>query len=745
MPGRSRRVGRASPSQSPSSSSRSSSSTSPPPPAARARIRAGTTRVSFTTTSVGRQLVGQLGEPPVPHAPGRALVDEQPRLVAPLERVLRDQLGRQLVVELARSIRRRTLRPPRWTRTRSSGRASGSPTRADGRTEPAELEAALERARRADRGARRDRRRARGDAPRARRRRRPRRRCARRPLPLARQVAEVRGLLNQCSAGSSGSRATSLAERHARVDDLALARRPDHVRLAVASTSALARLEQALEAGPRRGRLPARRRGARAERRRLPRRSVARRGQDELEAAAPRRARCRARSGRRARRELARDREPEAGAAAVARPERPEDPLALARRIPGPVSSTATATVPFAARQLEPDPAAVGRPAERVREQVRDDLEHAVAVGDDHRARPRPRGVVDRAPPRLLGERRVRAARRSRSMSTSSWSTVKRCASSFARSSMSPTSRSSRSASAAITSSECVARARDPRRRPRAAPPRARGSPSAASAARARPSSGSSARAPRSRASRAAISPNRSARCADLVAARHARGPRRRTALRDLVGRPREREHRLRDPPRQVPARAAPATTSAAQEREREPLRAASPSARWSSVFGFATTSAPNGGSPLELDRVGDGEVRAVARRAAGTRTSTLASVLERARRPIDARRQLPQAGVLAGERARARRSRAGRRSRARAAAANAARAVPRAPGVCSRVQLREAGRLPPQLGEGLVARVVLEEPDARSGSRRGRRATIPARKSAGSRKRSERNTAARS
>ena len=40
------------------------------------------------------QLVRQLGEAAVPHRAGRPLVDEEPRLVAPRRRMLRDQLRR---------------------------------------------------------------------------------------------------------------------------------------------------------------------------------------------------------------------------------------------------------------------------------------------------------------------------------------------------------------------------------------------------------------------------------------------------------------------------------------------------------------------------------------------------------------------------------------------------------------------------------------------------------------------------
>ena len=64
---------------------------------------------------------------------------------------------------------------------------------------------------------------------------------------------------------------------------------------------------------------------------------------------------------------------------------------------------------PVVARQLEADAAAVGRPAEGVREQVRDDLQHAVAVGDDHGRAVRLLRVLDAAAAGLLGEGRVGA------------------------------------------------------------------------------------------------------------------------------------------------------------------------------------------------------------------------------------------------------------------------------------------------------------------------------------------------
>ena len=50
---------------------------------------------------VPRELLGQLGERPLPDVAGAAVVDEQPRRVAPLRRPLCDQLGRQRVVEVS--------------------------------------------------------------------------------------------------------------------------------------------------------------------------------------------------------------------------------------------------------------------------------------------------------------------------------------------------------------------------------------------------------------------------------------------------------------------------------------------------------------------------------------------------------------------------------------------------------------------------------------------------------------------
>ncbi len=72
---------------------------------------------------------------------------------------------------------------------------------------------------------------------------------------------------------------------------------------------------------------------------------------------------------------------------------------------PGPVSRTSTATAPFDWAELELDAAAVRRPPKGVRQEVRDHLEHTIAVGDDDRRIVGARQpVVDLATARLLGE-----------------------------------------------------------------------------------------------------------------------------------------------------------------------------------------------------------------------------------------------------------------------------------------------------------------------------------------------------
>src|SRR5439155_9406191 len=109
--------------------------------------------------------------------------------------------------------------------------------------------------------------------------------------------------------------------------------------------------------------------------------------------------------------ELPRDRETEPGAATVPRPEWPEDAIALRLFDPRPRVGHGDGYRSVLRRQGKFDPPALRRPAEGVREQVHDDLQHAVAVGHDHGLRTQVESIVDLSPPSLLSERRIRALR----------------------------------------------------------------------------------------------------------------------------------------------------------------------------------------------------------------------------------------------------------------------------------------------------------------------------------------------
>ena len=210
----------------------------------------------------------------------------------------------------------------------------------------------------------------------------------------------MRGLTNQVIRRLERIEGDILAERHARVDDLALL-----VDLIAAGWQSvderLAKLEERLHARAARSSTASRNvrpglsspRPAETSTKRLPAAGLA----VELEPAAERES------------ELARDREAETRAAAVpaTRTAGRSAPASPARSRP--VSATATLTSPFCAPSAEVDATARGRPMERVGEQVRDDLQHPVAVGDEHRSLAELQVVLDPAGPRLLGERRVGA------------------------------------------------------------------------------------------------------------------------------------------------------------------------------------------------------------------------------------------------------------------------------------------------------------------------------------------------
>ena len=167
------------------------------------------------------------------------------------------------------------------------------------------------------RGARRDDGGARGVAPRRGSATRSRRASAREVLPVARQIAEIRGLLNQAIRRLERLEGDLLAERHARVDDLALL--VDLVSSGWKGVDErLARIET-----PRRVERPRHTSPLRSG----PSSPPARAGRASKRL--PRPARCRRRSGRPAQ-TRARARSPgRARFPAVVREEGPEDPLQL--------------------------------------------------------------------------------------------------------------------------------------------------------------------------------------------------------------------------------------------------------------------------------------------------------------------------------------------------------------------------------------------------------------------------------
>ena len=166
-PGRSLRDGRASPSQVPFSPSRSSSSTSASP-AARAlepQPRRQHARVVHDDERPLGELGRQLVEAAVPRLAARAVVDEEPRGIPPLGRVLRDQL-----LAVTRSPARTTSSDPDVTVAADDRRRDRKGARAAprGRRGPPRRGRGGRRARagaRAGRGAGADGRRARGDDP----------------------------------------------------------------------------------------------------------------------------------------------------------------------------------------------------------------------------------------------------------------------------------------------------------------------------------------------------------------------------------------------------------------------------------------------------------------------------------------------------------------------------------------------------------------------------------------------------
>src|SRR5205823_7480730 len=157
----------------------------------------------------------------MPHRRGRAFVHEQPRRIALRRWVLRDELVRQVVVELREIHPTATVTSPRMDAEAIARAQARIEQAAGGRVEPAAVDAALERAREqieslataaaeleSSLPARV------GDAVQD--------GLREQVLPVARHLAEVRGLMNQVIRRLERVEGDLLAERNARVDDLAL-------------------------------------------------------------------------------------------------------------------------------------------------------------------------------------------------------------------------------------------------------------------------------------------------------------------------------------------------------------------------------------------------------------------------------------------------------------------------------------------------------------------------------------------
>jgi hypothetical protein len=167
------------------------------------------------------ELVGEIREAEMPDRAGGALVHEEPRLVPAGGRMLRDQLLWQLVFQLrdihpTATVTSSPMDAEAIARAQARIEAVGSD-----RVEPADVDAAFERARdqvealavlaaelESTLPARV------GDALQD--------GLRAQVLPVARHLAEVRGLMNQLIRRFERSEGDLLAERHARVDDLAL-------------------------------------------------------------------------------------------------------------------------------------------------------------------------------------------------------------------------------------------------------------------------------------------------------------------------------------------------------------------------------------------------------------------------------------------------------------------------------------------------------------------------------------------
>src|SRR5215211_2771062 len=169
-----------------------------------------------------RHFIRKFEELAVPDGPGRPLVDEQPGRVAALRRMLRDELPGELVVELGDTHSSDGESSLAAVDETAIERAKERLERAaEGRAEPAELEAALERAREQIESLAQAAAELESSLP-ERVGSAVREGVRSEAAPVARQLAEVRGLMNQVIRRLERVEGDLLAERHARVDDLGL-------------------------------------------------------------------------------------------------------------------------------------------------------------------------------------------------------------------------------------------------------------------------------------------------------------------------------------------------------------------------------------------------------------------------------------------------------------------------------------------------------------------------------------------
>ena len=214
-------LGRTRPSQAPFSPNRSTSRTSTAPPVARrSRSRAGTTRESFTTASSPARTSGRSRKVRCSIAPALAAVHEEPGRVARLDRTLRDELLRKLVVE-ERSVHPtvRVASPPMDDAALRRVQQRLSNTADRRRIGPG-------RSARAFAGAARGAGRVHGASSRQRSRPRSAKRfataCAPRCFPSRATSQSSEASSTRRTVASSASSRPLLAERQARIDDLAL-------------------------------------------------------------------------------------------------------------------------------------------------------------------------------------------------------------------------------------------------------------------------------------------------------------------------------------------------------------------------------------------------------------------------------------------------------------------------------------------------------------------------------------------